>query len=778
MALQSKAAESLEEEARRTGKGAIVLQVGSDWCVSGEKVRKLFESAEFREKVGDKFVLGVYDEMENPTREVLQANERVKSLLVRTKCFPAMTLYSPSMKIIGHMDVHYLPQENELEGMYRYPLLADESGRNIEAEFKKAAGAKGEEAADMYGQVFDRLFWRKRDNQYNPYFKEFTTGEHGWKAEWEALCKLDDGDKYGWLAHFRMDERETVKMVAKLTALKRKSYEEAKDYLRQVKAMPTGHFTPNQLQCIDIMDYALRINGLDAPLTAETKKLLQKVLALGGDTFWGEFARGRLLLDGEKIVVPDHQKVKMVSRPKKSAERIPFMLEKSMAAIKDIKPNAKLGERQKLEIARYAALRLIGKEGWQKLVSRPGSDKFVRAFLDDRTWLEDFAWNGLFPKAGGHQEESCEPGSGAGAILALESLVFQDKGRWVKFKDGKFEDNEGRRFMTALAMNQPDQSEEWLAEILDAYRATAQSGRLHKSAYSQPVWMWRMALNFHYFDNIAGQQRFMDSLVNVPIKEYHKVSWDIPHNGIRYCFGGRWDMDQVWRKAEGAPLLRYASVTGGGARQISGFGVACANARGVPTSIVEQPQGALAYSYRQTDGSWQLGFNVMGPSQMHFCFWPHDKLRRPWQYVTAVESTFGANREVRHAADRMLTLAKLAWESKRDFAAAEKYCRRACALHPGHYGAWLEYESYLLGANASPEELGKYVNALVKGYKSGGQPLWDLLTPYFKCVAKEQGAEVVKREIMRLEPAIKTPPGRLAEEANFNAMRNRWERSM
>ncbi len=770
--LRANASESLEDEARRTGKGAIVLQVGSDWCVSGEKVRKVFESGELLEKIGDRFVLGVYDEMEKPTEAATKANERVKSLLVRTQCFPAMTFYTPSMKIVRQWDC--IPQDAGLDTLCKAASDACQIGLWAEEVSKKAAEASGQEAADMYGRIFEKLLGPMVQSGSNRYFDDFTRGAHGWKEEWEALCGLDAGDKYGWKAHFLMDEQETVKMVAKFAALKRKSYEEAKDLLKKIRTIPVEHLSDNQRQSIDIMEYALETDELDTPLTPEAKALLQGVLALDGDTFWGRFARGRLILDGEQIATRDRPKAKMVLRPKKPAERISFALDKSVAAIKNIQPDAKLNERKKLEIARYAALRLIGNEGWQKLVSRQGSAKFVRAFLNDRTWLEDFAWNGLIPQAGDRQNESGEPGAGAAAILALESLVYQDNGRWVKFKDGKFADNEGRRFMTALALNYPDKDEEWLSGVLEAYRATAQAGRLHKSAYRQPVWMWRMALNFYYIDNVAGQQYFMDRIVNVPVREYAKVPWTVLGTGGRNCFGRNLDVDQVWRNAGGEPLLRYASVTGGGARQISGFAVACASSRGVPASVVVQPQSHLAFSYREVDGVWRLGYNVVYPSSMHFCFWPHDKPRRPWQYVTAVESTFGVDREVRHAADRMLALANLARESKRDFATVEKYYRRGCGLHPGHYGAWLQYESYLLWANALADDFVGYADALVEGYKAGRQPLWDLLTPYFECVARQRGAEANKKEILRLEPAIKTSPGRLDEETDFGAMRKKW----
>ena len=42
----------VDVQAARAGKGVLVLQTGSDWCVSGEQVRKVFESSEFRRAVG------------------------------------------------------------------------------------------------------------------------------------------------------------------------------------------------------------------------------------------------------------------------------------------------------------------------------------------------------------------------------------------------------------------------------------------------------------------------------------------------------------------------------------------------------------------------------------------------------------------------------------------------------------------------------------------------------------------------------------------------------
>ena len=73
------------------GKGMLILQCGSDWCDSGEYVRRVFTSPEFRTVLGGRFDLAVYDDMENPTPKVKAANEKLKDLRVASMRFPAIT---------------------------------------------------------------------------------------------------------------------------------------------------------------------------------------------------------------------------------------------------------------------------------------------------------------------------------------------------------------------------------------------------------------------------------------------------------------------------------------------------------------------------------------------------------------------------------------------------------------------------------------------------------------------------------------------------------------
>ncbi|MBO7207733.1 MAG: hypothetical protein J6W10_09010, partial [Kiritimatiellae bacterium] len=70
--------------ASRQNKGILVLHVGSDWCVSGDDVRKVFQSSEFKGFVGKNYVLAVYDDMDNPTEKVKESNREVDPVRVPT----------------------------------------------------------------------------------------------------------------------------------------------------------------------------------------------------------------------------------------------------------------------------------------------------------------------------------------------------------------------------------------------------------------------------------------------------------------------------------------------------------------------------------------------------------------------------------------------------------------------------------------------------------------------------------------------------------------------
>ena len=767
---------TVDAQALRSGKGVLVLQTGSDWCVSGERLRKVFEGSEFRRAVGSKYVLATYDEMDVPTEAVKTANSAVTDLLIRTKRFPAITCYAGGKKLRFFAQIENVPGNVTAEKLAS--VVAKYAARKDRAEalFKKAASAKDKKAADLYGEGFDLLL-----PMAGPFHrKELMDGKCAWSKEWEALKYLDGGDSLGWVKHFEMDDAETVKMVETVTAQRKEGQTSLIDSIRRI---PQDHFSPAQRQCVKIMEYAAQTDGSDVKLNSACKAALKAALEMGRDTLWGQFAMGRLIMDGEKIESKGLKKAEVRPRPRSSdgGVRPSFDLARAESAIHGIKPGAKLAEQQKLAIARHAVLRLIGQRGWNDLVSRPGSGRFLKAFMNDRVWLEDFAWSGTFPSSSsdGNATDGSGPGDGAGAALALESLIFQDDGKWVPFADGAFADNEGRRFMTALAIVYPEKDEAWLADVLDAYRATALAGRLHKRAYSQPVWQWRFAVHQGHrtagADNMAAQQRHLDKFVNLPMREYGGTCWMICYR-LSNCFG-----DSVhgplyykpWAEAGEWPKRKYSQLVGGVCGELSKFGSATSNAHGLPSTTVGQP-GHCAYSRRLPDGHWELNYSVTGHSQMHMCFWN----AHPWQYSVSIEKTFEGDREKRLDADRFIELALVAEKGRAKPADVEAYYRAACGSWRTHYGAWKAYGDWVGRTDASIETMRTWVRGCARGMKTGRQPLWDFLTPYYERLFKEKGKKALADDLVAFAPLLRQSDEEIEEEADLKAMLTEWAKPL
>ncbi|MBO7483359.1 MAG: discoidin domain-containing protein [Kiritimatiellae bacterium] len=797
------AAPTVESEARTSGKGVMILQVGSDWCVSGEFVRKAFESPEFKRAFGSKYVLAVHDEIDdaaNETDAIKASNAAVKSMLIRSDRFPAITCYAgggDGPRVFAQIENIPIAVDGERLARAVGKIVAKKD--RVEELFKSAAAAKDEAAANLYGEGFDILLSMMGQFYMRKYFNEITTGKFGWEKEWNELKALDKYGKLGWIKHFELDDYKGIAMVQDVTEARKKDGNAAAK-VKAVTEIPQDHFTPNQKQWVKIMQFALTQNGSDKQLSKSERQLLEEALAIDRSTFWGQFAAGRLMMDGASVAPSAGlPKAKVRARPPEgnSVSGMAYKIDAAKSALAGLRPDGTLNDAQKLAVARYAVLRLIGEQGWQKLVSRPGSAQFVKAFMNDRVWMEDFAWSGSFPE--NSTSNDCPagngPGAGANAILALESLIYQDEGRWCKFKDGKYADNEGRRFMTALAIVFPDRDEAWLADVLDAYRTTAKSGRLHKSAYKQPVWLWRFAVHQGHYsggcDNMAAQHRHMDKFCNIPAKELGGAQY---RNGIgleyrmNNCFGDSVHGPyyyKAWEKAGEWPKRKYSQIVGGVCGELSKFGSAISNAHGMPSTTAGEP-GHCAYTRRLPNGKWSIDNMVVPQRQwkvennkteftnMHMCFWN----KHAWQYSAVLDRMFTGDRETRLSADRLIELAHFAEERGSGATVVEGFYRKACNSWPNNYNAWLEFGGWIARSNAPIDKmrlwLKGYATGLKKTDQTGRQPLWDLLTPFFERVAKEQGAKALADELIAFAPYLRQRGDKIVEEADFGVVLERW----
>ena len=706
--------------------GRIVLQTGSDWCESGEDVRKVFESPAFRRIIRrGGYDLAVYDDMERPTPKVAAANKALEKSFIRSSRLPAISFLSPHPQRFFAL-IENIPHDITPQELGRQVNDALASRKEAEAMFKQGARLRmrnPEGAAAAYGAGFEILAAHAGDLNEGRTRK----GPFAYEDEFQMLMKLDAGNRFGW--RMRFEAGYGFDIVEKANKLKGTGNEdERKRFIASLRAIPTNHLTVVQRQCVEMAEYAMVRD--DNPVMAE--KLLKRVFAMGRDTVWGQCAMGYLILSGTDIERKPHYRAKVRPRPAPESQTRSISAKSLVMRLVQIGKADELTEAQKNDIALYAVLRRVGIDDLNVLVERPGAWPFVSGFLKDRLWMEDFAWSG-----------SCS----SRALFALESLVYQDNGRWISG------DGTGRRFATAVALEYPDSDEEWLADYLDAYRETAKAKRLHRHALTQPVWQWRYAVARRGSidtDDPPNQQRFMDKFCNMNVSRNGGAHWFVPYR-LFNCFGASVHSPEYyepWGTAGEWPKRKYSYIVGGVCGELSTFGSICSTVHGLPAIPCGQP-GHCAYTRRLLNGTWHIDNYIAPPTTMR-AFWP-DGGR--WTYLQADEGTFEGDREKRHDADRFSELAHFAERKSRPAEDVAVFHARACRAWPTHYGAWRAWGDWIVGWR---------------------QPLWDLLTPYFERVNEEKGASGLAAAIMELAPSLRQDDGRIQEEGDFKSMVAKW----
>ena len=445
-------------------KSCLTLQCGSDWCVSGEDVRKVFTSAEFRSELGGSFILSVYDDMENPTPKVKKDNAKIAHLLVESRRFPAITcLTDDDHRLFAQIE--NIPYDVTPKSLAQMVLKAVETKKEAEKLFK-VGHAKSKESVDALGRGFALL-----QSQVGEFDRHLLfNGRFAWKEQWARLSEVDADDRFGWRMRYTMGYGFDI--VEKATNLAKAGKSDSWEKLAaKLDKIPEYSLETVQRQAIEVAKLAYG-RGSSQTRSSSDVSHLHNILAMGRDTVWGQFALGELLLLGENVKTVRRKRVEArpATGPTVSTQ---FKLDKVEGRIANLKPGKEgFSDDDRHNIALYAVMRRIGPGGWDELRSRPGAKRFIAKFFRDRTWMEDFAWSG-----------GCK--DWAKAILALEFLCRQDNGQWI---DG---DGAGRRFATATALEMPSGDDEYLADWLDAYRSTALAKRLHASALEQGVWRWR-----------------------------------------------------------------------------------------------------------------------------------------------------------------------------------------------------------------------------------------------------------------------------------------------
>ena len=727
------AADDLKAQMAREGRPALVLCVGGDWCVSGEKVRKTYTSPAFKSALGGRWLFGVRDQWEGPApAAVSNENARVKSLETDTNRYPALFLFNKEGEPVGRLE--NLPHDITPSALARQVAAADAVRAAAEADFARGA----------YGEGFDRL----KDQVPNLFRNDRKQGwlTRAYPQAWSALRAADPADKEGWLRHFTMGDG--LADVEKANGLHEKP-EEGRAFIAELRTRNPAHCTVVQKQSVDMAEFALIRR--DAAQRARARTLLKQVFAAGPETFWGWAAYGYLTDKdfGETLPPPSTDRVREVksgkglvdralnNRPAAATAPAPDAAAKLLAAQRQkLAPafarRGVLSAEQETALARAWALHEIGVDAVQSVLRLEGGRAFTNAFLKDKAWLEDFLASGPLVDA-------------PAAFTNLAALVWNDASGAI-LKGGL-----ARTVATAMALQLPkDQSIEKLVRTFAGYMFLADVGRLHKSAYTQSVREWRFALG-KILD--IADLLYLNDYLNYQTDNYGGACWCVPYR-LYNCFGESVQTPLYYRPWRDCtwPTQALRPTVGGVCGALSTFGALSANAHGLMASTGGQP-GHCAYARRRNNGQWDIHNYVGRYTSMHNTFWNE----HAFTYFDVFERSY-ANRARQLQADRLVWLAQLAEEDKAGASAVEGWYRLAVKANPKHYGAWRAYSDWLLRTEASDTTTQAYLKSLAQNLGDGRQATWDLVNRQVVRLGKgKDGPERAVATLERLYPLLPQP---------------------
>ncbi len=723
----------LKSDAARENKPCMVLCVGGDWCVSGEKVRGVYDSAAFRKALGGRWLFGVSDVREAPhPAAVSNENARVKSLDTATSRFPALILFNSRGEGVGRIE--NIPHDVTAVELAKQVAERDAVRMKAEAEF--AAGRRGE-GFDLLRAQTPNLFRRERKGTWNA---------NAYADEWKAMRAADPDDREGWVLHFTMGDG--IGDVAKATSLAEKP-EEGEAFIAELRKRPTKHLTTEQRQSIDMAEFAFLRKRPEKK--ARARELLRAVYRADPGTLWGWAAQGYLndAEFGESVPPASTNRAAAV---KYGRGIVDMPIRPHVAAAKPAPPGAaaKLYARERRKLApaftkrgvftpderralvRTWAIHEIGTNTLQSVLALEGGRAFANKFLQDEEWLEEFFASGPVEAP-------------AAAFTNLFELVWNDS-RGEILAGGL-----ARRVATAIALNTSAKSEAGhFVRAHAAYMFLARAGRLHKSAYGQSVREWRFSVG-RILD--AANLLYLNQHFNYRTDSYGGALNAVPYR-LHNCFGESIHGPRYyrpWRDCDW-PSWSLRPRVGGVCGALSTFGALSANAHGLMATTGGQP-GHCAYNRRRANGSWNIHNYVGRYTTAHYCFWGH-----AFTYLDAIERSY-ADRESQLQVDRLTWMARLAEDGGASSSAVEAWHRLAVKAQPKHLGAWREYSAWLARSNAGVGATSAFMRAFARAMPDGRQATWDVVNDNLARIAKDRNAGPKRAvdELVRLYAMLPQP---------------------
>ena len=532
-------------------------------------------------------------------------------------------------------------------------------------------------------------------------------------------------------------------------------WNEGYKFIAELRARPADKRNPEELQSVDMAEFALLRHNFETNRT-RCVECLKSVYDAGCTSFWGWAAYTYLKECGVDVPEPPKDPLRGLGAlgdgvvnlvPKllepDAGRRVPdvgFLASATNAVeisgVEDLKP----GSPVRRAILRKRLVETCGEAKIVEVLSAKGGASLFSRLWDDDAVLEDFLLSGPVFDA-------------PRALETLMTLFLNDE------KEGWSKTGLGRKATVAVAINARKGDD--MAETVRhwaAFRRIGEVGGFVKEAGKRDCREWRFIVRR---PADAAETLYLNAMRRFPTRRFFKLISNVPYRK-KNCFGvGKWaKKDEYMRPwtASGWPRLYLRSRVGGVCVEQSTWAARAANSQGIMAETSHQPgrkatkfrpKGPphLCWLLREEDGAWHVRNNIRPYSGSSFTLWGQG-----FQYVQSTERAFSDR--VAHDESELLLFAGRV--------------REAAMRCPYNWTAWRAYADGFKAADATIEDLRRYLGELVALQPEGRLVTWDFAHEALDAMAaKGMKKKDLADETARVFAAIPQPKGKISEEMNF-----------
>jgi len=358
-----------------------------------------------------------------------------------------------------------------------------------------------------------------------------------------------------------------------------------------------------------------------------------------------------------------------------------------------------------MALVQHEILRVSEGEWMKKLLNSDNAKVFLKIFMCDRDWMESLLCSGPLEPA---------PGEALYILYTLWSLGPDDM---------KTQVYRNLATATAAAFSSKQQRDRLINDgvtPIDRYeffRDSHKNGRLHPMFSSFEPWEMRYPVGSRWDTKSLA---WLQENVNIPLHRYVDACWIVEYRGAT-VFGDTIQGPKFYVPWQNdMNFAQNVYLHGGVCGSLSTFGVASANAHGIPAVPVGQP-GHCAYAVRFKRKDWRGGFG--GPDG-----WAHTCILDTCSpYFRIAEEIFGDH-------SKLLASRRHVWQSAlygKDKQKARNAFDLAVEAQPMNFQTWTEYIDFLLADSSIPKsDWEELTGRIAKSMGSFPKPMFDLVARY------------------------------------------------